>query len=83
MAKGSSAKITIACLSLIMRLYSRHISSNGNGLSQRLDVVPKGGSHKIRSIELSGISFIISKQSPQYSLYSIVFTSLIFKIDSK
>jgi hypothetical protein len=66
-AKGSNAKITIARLSLIMRLYSRHIFSNGNGLSQQLDVVPNGGSHKIKSMELSGTSFINSKQSQQYN----------------
>src|SRR5699024_1139493 len=67
---GWLAVSTIAPLSFITRSYSAHNGSNGMIVSHLQAVVPYGKSHNIISIEPSGISFIISKQSPWCILFN-------------
>lgn len=61
---GWLAVKTMAAFFLAMRRYCSHIGSNGITLSHLQAVVPYGRSQRIISIDLSGISFISSKQSP-------------------
>src|SRR5699024_6300143 len=73
---GWLAVSTIAPLSFITRSYSAHNGSNGMIVSHLQAVVPYGKSHNIISIEPSGISFIISKQSPWCILFNSSTTHL-------
>src|SRR5699024_9053200 len=70
LVKGWVAVNTIAPLSLIIRSYCSHNGLKGMMSSHLHFVVPYGKSHKIISIEPSGISFIISKQSPWCILFN-------------
>src|SRR5699024_9975183 len=70
LVNGWLAVNTIAPLSLITRLYCSHNGSKGIIVSHEHAVVPYGRSHNIISIEQSGISFIISKQSPWCILFN-------------
>src|SRR5699024_2868265 len=76
LVNGWLAVSTIAPLSFITRSYSAHNGSNGMIVSHLQAVVPYGKSHNIISIEPSGISFIISKQSPWCILFNSSTTHL-------
>src|SRR5699024_7373089 len=76
LVNGWLAVNTIAPLSLITRLYCSHNGSKGIIVSHEHAVVPYGRSHNIISIEPSGISFIISKQSPWCILFNSSTTHL-------
>src|SRR5699024_4284134 len=76
LSKGVCAVKTIAPLSFITLLYCCHNSSKGMIASHLLCVVPYGKSHKIISIDLSGIFFIPSKQSSLYILFNSIYFTL-------
>lgn len=71
----------IACyviipLSFIILSYCSHNGSNGIIVSHLQAVVPYGKSQRIISIDLSGMCFITSRQSPKYMLFGSIFILL-------
>ena len=77
---GSLPNKTVGAFSFLTLLISFHISGNGIILSHCEAVIPKGGSHKTKSMLDSGRKGITSRQSALYNVMS--FAKTIFSIAS-
>lgn len=67
---GSLPNKTVGAFSFLTLLISFHISGNGIILSHCEAVIPKGGSHKTKSMLDSGRKGITSRQSALYNVMS-------------